>query len=180
MEASLKQHDISFSCAPRPANLLCTWRVIYLSTNAILDDNEAPACLSPPFGTKFHDGTQNNTLIDQYRASLSSHSSYNKNNDNNKDDDVFSIGRILKNLHLLLLDHPESCATEHADACEAFDSVCTILSFVPLTTMVMAKWMYSLMKYANGIDFKQRKDIKSVKQRANLVIAARTILIRVP
>uniref|UniRef100_A0A7S4TAS9 Uncharacterized protein n=1 Tax=Ditylum brightwellii TaxID=49249 RepID=A0A7S4TAS9_9STRA len=26
-------------------------------------------------------------------------------------------------------DHPESCATEQADACEAFDSVCTILSF---------------------------------------------------
>eukprot|EP00957_Ditylum_brightwellii_P018034 1359235-Ditylum_brightwellii.AAC.1 len=39
-----------------------------------------------------------------------------KNNDNNKDDELFSRGRILKNLHLLPLDHPESCTTEHADA----------------------------------------------------------------
>jgi hypothetical protein len=157
----------------------CAWRVLYLSTNAILDDNEAPACLSPPFGAKFHDGTQNDTQIDQYCAPLSSRSSYNKNDDINKDDDVFSIGRILKNLHLLLLDHPEGCTTEHSNACEAFESVCRILFFISLTTMVMAKWMYSLMNYANGIDFKQRKDIQSVKQRANLVIAVWTILIRV-
>eukprot|EP00957_Ditylum_brightwellii_P043375 3288685-Ditylum_brightwellii.AAC.1 len=154
--------------------------MLWLSNNALLDDNEAPACLSPPFGTNFHDGTQNDTQIDQYRAPLSSRSSYNKNEDNNEDDDVFSIGRILKNLHLLLLNHPESCTTEHADACEAFDSMCTILSFVPLTMMVMAKWICSLMNYHNGIDFKGRKDIKSVKQCAYLEIAGQTILIGVP
>ena len=107
----------------------CAWRVLCISTNAILDDNEAPACLSPPFGAKFHDGTQNDTQIDQYCAPLSSRSSYNKNNDNNKGDDVFSIERKLKNLHLLLLDHPESCATEQKDACEVSNSVCMILSF---------------------------------------------------
>ena len=106
--------------------------MLYLSNNAILDDNEAPACLSPPFGTKFHDGTQNNTQIDQYRAPLSSRSSYNKNDDNDKDDDVFSIERILKNLHLLLLDHPESCATEQKDACEraVARKVVTVMAFL--------------------------------------------------
>eukprot|EP00957_Ditylum_brightwellii_P011147 844293-Ditylum_brightwellii.AAC.1 len=87
------------------------------------------------------------------------HHSHHAHND--EDVDVFSIGRIRKILHLLLLDHPESCGAEHAYVCEAFNSVCTILSFVPLTTMVMTKWMYSLITYANGIDFKRRKDIKS-------------------
>jgi hypothetical protein len=42
----------------------CAWRVLYLSTNDILDDNEAPACPSSPFGAKFHDGTHNDTQID--------------------------------------------------------------------------------------------------------------------
>eukprot|EP00957_Ditylum_brightwellii_P135006 10293842-Ditylum_brightwellii.AAC.1 len=29
----------------------CAWKVLYLSTNVIPDDNKAPVCPSPPFGT---------------------------------------------------------------------------------------------------------------------------------
>eukprot|EP00957_Ditylum_brightwellii_P158821 12088631-Ditylum_brightwellii.AAC.1 len=67
--------------------------------------------------------------VDQYCTPNSSHSRYNKNNVNKNDDDLFYKGTKIKNLHFLLLDHPESCATEQADACEVFNSVCMILSF---------------------------------------------------